>query len=562
MNQKPFIALLVLLICLPLFAGDYKIGTGTSTEYYVPMYGNANYNWSKILYTNAELQTSGMTTATTIKKIAFYVSNVSSYQTLNQKIYMGYNYNTQYASGLTSYPSSYTGYTLVYDGAIQWTGTGWFEITLTTPYTYDPLSVASPSLEILWENRDGTALSPYPRFNYTNVSYTCCYKSGSTYPSLSSGTRYSNRPNIWLMSDPTDVPPAASPVIPLDTASNIEVNTDLRWLHNGGQPDYYRVFIGTNNPPSDVVAGEDVYANTFDIAGYLNYGTTYYWRIIPHNSYGFAQDCPIWSFTTRSDPTIYTFPWTESFDGTFPNTNWETHAGILTDPMVFGADGLCKWEQDDWLNITGTDKAAKLELQFTNYTGWLVTPPLNITSDLFQLQFDLAFLKWNETPTGTPPTLNGTDDRFVVLIGDGFSWTTANILREWNNTSSPYVLNNIAIAGERITIPLPVAGRAQRIAFYAGSTVMNADNDLMINNVSVEEVLPTPVANISVNTTNSDVTLSWEAVDGAASYIIYSAATLTDTSFSEIGRTSEDHIVIPNPGTKQFFKVKATSVTE
>jgi hypothetical protein len=559
MKVKLFIVLLIALVGLPLFAGDYKIGTGTSSEYYVPLYGNANYSWSKNMYTNAELQAQGMTTATTIKKIAFYVSNVSSYTTLNQTIYMGYNYNTSY-SGFTSYPTSYTGYTQVYNGPITWIGTGWFEITLTTPYTYDPTLYMLPSLEILWENRDGTALSPYPKFNYTTSSNKCVYKSGSTYPT-GSGTLYSNRPNIWLMSDPTDAPPPATAVTPLNAASGIEINTDLKWMHNGGQPDSYKVFFGSDNPPSNIIAGEDVTTISYDLVGYLNYATTYYWRIVPHNSFGYAMDCPVWSFTTRNDPTIYSFPWTETFDGTFPSTNWEMHAGILTSPMVFGVDNLCKWEQDDWLNITGIDKAAKLELQFSDYTGWLVTPPLNITSDLFQLQFDLAFLKWNNTPTGTPPTTNGTDDRFVVLIGDGFSWSPANILREWNNTGSPYVLNNIAIAGERITIPIPFSRSHQRIAFYAGSTVMNADNDLMINNVAVNEFLQSPVVDMTVDTDVGEVKLSWSIVPEAVNYLIYAAASPNGT-YSQIGSTNDTQFVITGLDIKRFFKVIASTVTE
>jgi hypothetical protein len=503
MKQKFFISFLIVLLSLPLFAGDYKIGTGTSTEYYVPMYGYANYNWSKTLYTNAELQAQGMTTATTIKKIAFYVSNVTSYQTLNQTIYMGYNYNTVYSTGLTSYPSSYTGYTQVYSGTIQWTGTGWFEITLQTPYTYDPASAGTPSLEILWENRDATALSPYPKFNYTSASNMCVYKSGTTYPTLTGGTRYSNRPNIWFMSDPTAIPPVASPMIPTIAATSIEINTNLKWQHNGGQPDYYKVYLGTNNPPTNVVNGDIITINTFDYSGYLKYGTTYYWTIIPHNSFGDATNCPVWNFMTRDDPIIYSFPWTENFDGTFPNTNWIKLHGELVDPVVVTPAGD-QWRQDDWLNVTSTDKAAVHEL-YSSMNGWLVTPPLNITSNNFQLQFDLAFLKWDQ-PVTTPPALTGTDDRFVVLIGDGFSWSTSNILREWNNSGSTYILNNIATAGQIVSIPLPASRGAECIAFFVGSTTLNADNDIQINNLIVKEEVDLPVELSSFTAITLDAT--------------------------------------------------------
>ncbi|HNX01922.1 MAG TPA: FlgD immunoglobulin-like domain containing protein, partial [Candidatus Cloacimonadota bacterium] len=390
-------------------------------------------------------------------------------------------------------------------------------------YTFDPTSAGTPSLELLWENRDGSALSPYPKFNYSSVSYTSVYKYGTTYPALTSGTRYSNRPNIWFMSAPTAVPPAASAVTPTNAATAIEINTNLSWQHNGGQPTSYKVYCGTDNPPTNLVNGDVVTTSTYDITGYLHYATTYYWKVVPHNSFGDATSCPVWSFVTRDDPTIYTFPYTENFT-TFPNTNWQTKSGNLADPVVFGADGLCKWTQDDWLNTAGGDKAAELELYVT-MNGWLITPPVNITSENFKLKFDLAFLKWNQPPT-TTPAMTGTDDRFAVLVGNGFDWSTSNIIQEWNNSGSAYVLNNISPYGETVTLSLPYTRGAARIAFWAGSTISNADNDIMIHNISIyeEQELPVELSSFTAQTTQQNfVSLHWvtQSETNALGYYIY-----------------------------------------
>ncbi|HNX01923.1 MAG TPA: hypothetical protein PKK33_11190, partial [Candidatus Cloacimonadota bacterium] len=70
MKVKAIIIMLICLMSFSLFAGDFRVGTGSSSEYYVPLYGNANYSWTKNMYLNSELVTAGMTTATTIKKIA------------------------------------------------------------------------------------------------------------------------------------------------------------------------------------------------------------------------------------------------------------------------------------------------------------------------------------------------------------------------------------------------------------------------------------------------------------------------------------------------------------
>lgn len=63
------------------------------------------------------------------------------------------------------------------------------------------------------------------------------------------------------------------------------------------------------------------------------------------------------------------------------------------------------------------------------------------------------------------------------------SWIT---LREWNNSGSEYVYNNIAntATGENVVIDLSAyVGQNVRIAFYGESTESNADNNLHIDNV-------------------------------------------------------------------------------
>ena len=59
-----------------------EIGTGTGTECNVPFYGYYDYGWSKIIYTQSELNNPSV-----ISKIAFHVSNnPSSYTVYNQSI--------------------------------------------------------------------------------------------------------------------------------------------------------------------------------------------------------------------------------------------------------------------------------------------------------------------------------------------------------------------------------------------------------------------------------------------------------------------------------------------
>jgi len=519
---------LLLLLCSLLHAGDFVIGSGSSTEYYVPFNGYYNYGWSKFLFTNTEMANAGFTGTTTIKRIAFQVGNdVSNYLIEGQHIYMGVNYNTSYGSSATGFPAL-SGMTEVFSGSITWNGPGWVEIPLDTPYNYN----STWGLEIAWTNYDGTKLGGYPKFCYTPASNTCVYKYDNTTFPTSSGSRNGNRPNIWFMSDPATVPPAANLISPANNATGVNITSSVRWFHSGGLPDYYTVNFGTDNPPTNILNSYQTTDIMYTPESRLDYGTDYYIQIIPHNSFGDATSVPVYTFRTLDDPSIVSFPYTENFDTAVPpNSNWQISTGALQDPVVLSPTSI--FQSDDWQNISGTDKAAAVTI-WGAVNAWLITPLINIPNNNFYLAFDFSLLKENQTPTGTPPVY-APDDRFVVLIGDGFSWSTANIVREWNNSGSPYVLANTALTGERFVIPLNGHTGRIKIAFYAGSTVSNASNDFMINNLVVGEytALPAVCSNPSPADTAVGVlanpTLSWNNASDPMVYKVYLGNPLPET---------------------------------
>ena len=69
---------------------------------------------------------------------------------------------------------------------------------------------------------------------------------------------------------------------------------------SGGAPTGYKLFFGSNFPPTNIVNG----TNLGNVLSYttptLAANTTYYWRIVPTNSVGDASGCTDWSFTTGS----------------------------------------------------------------------------------------------------------------------------------------------------------------------------------------------------------------------------------------------------------------------
>jgi parallel beta-helix repeat protein len=164
-----------------------EIGTGTGTERYVPFNGYYDYGWSKIIYTQSELNNPCV-----INKIAFNVSNTpSSYTVDNQKIYMAHTTESQFSSNAKPDPSDMT---LVYDGSITWDGSGWHNITLDSTFSYNNVD----NLLIYYENRDGSGASGYPYWYYTSKTNRAAYKyQGGSFPETP-GTLSYYVPNIRL----------------------------------------------------------------------------------------------------------------------------------------------------------------------------------------------------------------------------------------------------------------------------------------------------------------------------------------------------------------------------
>ncbi len=204
-------------------------------------------------------------------------------------------------------------------------------------------------------------------------------------------------------------------------------------------------------------------------------------------------ETPVWS-ASGSFKTVYGTPFEEKFDASSIPADWNRYSGLLSAVQTgtaqlsavnqywnFGNSNNVFSGNHAYINIYGTDRKY-----------WLVTPAVTLTEDV-QLTFDLALTKYSGDLQQVVDTLQ-QDDKFVVLIStdNGASWT---ILREWNNTGSEYVYNNIAYSaeGEAVAISLnDYTGQSVKIAFYGESTksdgLNGGDNNLHIDNVLIDKV--------------------------------------------------------------------------
>ncbi len=221
--------------------------------------------------------------------------------------------------------------------------------------------------------------------------------------------------------------------------------------------------------------------------------------VVATNDMGDAVGSPVRSFSTVATSLL-----NETFD-TFLPVNW---AGFYSEGLDHLVPDNNAWYQMPWQNTESTppNPSACTNI-YANRKRWLVTPPLQLGGALYQLQLDIALTDWftSNPITDDPNGTTGIDDKFRILIGDGNSWTTATILREWNNTGSAYVYNDIPNTGLHVTIPLDAYTGVKYIAFYGESTEYNADNDLFVDNVRVFIPQPNDLATTSISGPSSGI---------------------------------------------------------
>ncbi|MCB0804910.1 MAG: hypothetical protein KDC05_03875, partial [Bacteroidales bacterium] len=122
--------------------------------------------------------------------------------------------------------------------------------------------------------------------------------------------------DICLDEIPTLPPNCAIIDAPANGETNVSVSTSLSWLDGGAGTTGYRLYFGTDNPPTNIINGDDLGSVlNYNLAGMLSSDETYYWKVVPYNNIGEATGCPVWSFTTTS------------FIEIDPQPSWQTTTG-------------------------------------------------------------------------------------------------------------------------------------------------------------------------------------------------------------------------------------------
>ena len=455
--------------------------------------GYYNYSITEQLYTAEEIGTAG-----TISSISFYYMGIAA-KDLPITVYMANVDAEDLTSGISLADADQ-----VFSGTLPVTTTaGWVTINLATPFDYDGTSNL-----LIGFIKDYLYYFSGQSWQCTATTTTMarCTQSDSAGPYTTStvpGSAQTNRPNIQMEITPSGGPVCEKPET--FEVSNVTANSaTLTWT--GGSGTYNVEYKG------GTVADWTTYltnttSTSANLTG-LTPGTAYQYRV----QSVCGSDVSGWKSVSFS--TMFGIPLVEGFGTAIP-AGWAKYSGLLN------ADGTATISTTTYGWSFGTsngvfDSHARVNIYGTSCNYWLVTPAVLMENNV-QLTFDLALTAYSGT-LGAPAT-TGTDDRFTVLIttNGGETWTT---LRQWDNAGSEYVYNNITstATGEFVAIDLSsYAGQNIAIAFYGESTVDNADNNLHIDNVSIDYIpaCAKPTGLAASDVTAHTATISWTS-DAAA----------------------------------------------
>ena len=276
---------------------------------------------------------------------------------------------------------------------------------------------------------------------------------------------------------------------PADNAQNLSQMPALSWSAptDGGVVTGYHIYLDTNIDPVTLIGSS--LGTSYTLSTALDYSETYYWKVVAYNNALEGEASLVRSFTVMDDPTIYVNadnPWLEDFNTTpFPPLNWSQGMGELAETTTITSG--TNWNHHNFGNTGGSSNAAYINV-YSEIKHWLFTPQIDLSSDAsLQLELDIALTPW----TGTAQTTLGANDYVAVVISldGGETWSTDNVLLEWDASSEILPTGNHHIAD------LSSYSGLVQLGFYAQRIPSSTTPDLRfyVDNVLIRETPAAPI---------------------------------------------------------------------
>ncbi len=128
------------------------------------------------------------------------------------------------------------------------------------------------------------------------------------------------------------------------------INTAFSWESvDGGTPEYYLFYLGTDNPPSNLVNGQKLTSAQFKTNFNLKYNSKYYWKVVPVNNFGSA-DSKVMDFNTIYAPD-------EDFEVAFKSQ------------LLWNNSGTQQWQNDGSEFFDGTHSLRSGQINDNEYSS-------------------------------------------------------------------------------------------------------------------------------------------------------------------------------------------------
>ncbi|MDD4310454.1 MAG: hypothetical protein PHO32_08745, partial [Candidatus Cloacimonetes bacterium] len=314
-------------------------------------------------------------------------------------------------------------------------------------------------------------------------------------------------------------PTQAIRVSPANGSTIADTGTSLSWMPGVvATPTGYRIFLGTDNPPTNMLNGLDLGNTSTCYPAGLMTNATYYWQVQAYNSLGDAPPATIWSFNIAVQ-----------------TVNTEIGTGTSTNRSPFGTG--YGYERDATLYLASEIGALPQSIQSL---AWYATRSVS-TATPVKLYLKattataLPAVNWASTITGATLVFNGTINSITANSWMNINLSSAFTLPEANNLMVLIETNyggtgsgNSLGGGFRNTNYSPINTRHKFWSNNNTPPTSTGSFDILRANIRITSgvVLPNPAVvtapiNVATNVAISS-TLNWASGGGNVSgYRLY-----------------------------------------
>jgi|GEM_PF-343605 len=301
--------------------------------------------------------------------------------------------------------------------------------------------------------------------------------------------------------EPVILPPDCATLLsPANTATDVLITANLDWSAVA-DADGYKIYFGTDNPPTNIENGLNMGATTFyNPSGDLAYATTYYWQVVAYNAGGDASACSIWAFTTENEQTgpvelLY--------------TDFESGFGPWTD-----GGGDCALYTSGTYAAQGNN-AADIQDDAGIASSFYLTNGIDIHTAGY-LQLDIQFQYY-------AVSMDNSSEDFWVQYFDGAQWlTVASFAQGIDFENNVFYSETVSLLETDYTFPTDM-----KIRFMCDASG-NAD-DVYIDEIRIiaskDPVMPDCAEAVSPLDGSSNIStmtqLEWSAANYASGYKVY-----------------------------------------